>query len=335
MQRWDGRIGVAERRLDGAIAYSAVVRYDALRRAVGAPVELASRCSTPAARAWSSRRSCTATRRASTRSSCARASPSTSSPRRRPRRSRPRSPRAASPTPLDPGPGAPARRLPRSRRHVLRRGAARLGPAGAARGRCRCATLWETIMAVERGDGRPRAWCRSRTRSRAPVPATLDALAVEATGVRIAAEVVHPIHHCLIAGAPAGARADRARRVPPPGHRPVRALPARAAAEAGPRERAPPRPRPCGIVVADRGAMGGARLAAGRRDPRRRGAASRASRITPTTPRASSGSPRGTAARGDRARGHEDLGRVLGLQRHVPRRARARCWPSWPTGAST
>ena len=29
MQRWDGRIGVAERRLDGAIAYSAVVRYDA------------------------------------------------------------------------------------------------------------------------------------------------------------------------------------------------------------------------------------------------------------------------------------------------------------------
>jgi hypothetical protein len=29
MQRLDGRIGVAERRLDGAVAYSAVVRYDA------------------------------------------------------------------------------------------------------------------------------------------------------------------------------------------------------------------------------------------------------------------------------------------------------------------
>jgi hypothetical protein len=29
MQRWEGRIAVAERRLDGAVAYSAVVRYDA------------------------------------------------------------------------------------------------------------------------------------------------------------------------------------------------------------------------------------------------------------------------------------------------------------------
>ena len=34
------------------------------------------------------------------------------------------------------------------------------------------------------------------------VAATLDALAGEAEAVRIAAEVVHPIHHCLIAAGP-------------------------------------------------------------------------------------------------------------------------------------
>ena len=47
--------------------------------------------------------------------------------------------------------------------------------------------------------GRPRASCRSRTRSRARVAVTLDTLALDATDVRIVAEVVHPIHHCVVA----------------------------------------------------------------------------------------------------------------------------------------
>jgi hypothetical protein len=35
LQRWDERVGVAERRLDGCIAYSAVVRYDAYHELSG------------------------------------------------------------------------------------------------------------------------------------------------------------------------------------------------------------------------------------------------------------------------------------------------------------
>ena len=62
-------------------------------------------------------------------------------------------------------------------------------------------TLWETIMAVQRGEVH-RALVPIENALEGSVPATLDALAVEATGVRIAAEVVHPIHHCLIAGRP-------------------------------------------------------------------------------------------------------------------------------------
>ena len=62
------------------------------------------------------------------------------------------------------------------------------------------------------------------------VAATLDALAGEADRVRIAGEVVHPIHHCLVAARRARARGGHARGVAPPGERPVRALPARAPA---------------------------------------------------------------------------------------------------------
>ena len=62
-------------------------------------------------------------------------------------------------------------------------------------------TLWETIIAVQRGEV-DRAVVPIENALEGSVPATLDALAVEATGVRIAAEVVHPIHHCLIAGRP-------------------------------------------------------------------------------------------------------------------------------------
>ena len=69
------------------------------------------------------------------------------------------------------------------------------------------------------------------------VAATLDALAGEADRVRIAGEVVHPIHHCLVAAGEIAARADHAGGVAPTGQRPVRALPARAAAASGARDR--------------------------------------------------------------------------------------------------
>ena len=62
------------------------------------------------------------------------------------------------------------------------------------------------------------------------VAATLDALAGEADRVRIAGEVVHPIHHCLVAAGELAARGRHARGVASPGERPVRPLPARAAA---------------------------------------------------------------------------------------------------------
>lgn len=53
-------------------------------------------------------------------------------------------------------------------------------------------------MAVERGAA-DRAVVPIENSLEGSVRATLDALAVEAPGVRIAAEVVHPITHCLIA----------------------------------------------------------------------------------------------------------------------------------------
>jgi prephenate dehydratase len=60
------------------------------------------------------------------------------------------------------------------------------------------ATVYETVMAVHEGDA-DRAVVPIENSLEGGVAATLDALAGEAEGVRIAAEVVHPIHHCLVA----------------------------------------------------------------------------------------------------------------------------------------
>ena len=54
-------------------------------------------------------------------------------------------------------------------------------------------------MAVQERAPSTRRWSRSRTRSRARSTTTLDALAGDASDVRIVAEVVRPITHCLIA----------------------------------------------------------------------------------------------------------------------------------------
>ena len=60
-------------------------------------------------------------------------------------------------------------------------------------------TVYETVMAVQHGET-DRAVVPIENSLEGGVAATLDALAGEADQVRISAEVVHPIHHHLIAG---------------------------------------------------------------------------------------------------------------------------------------
>jgi prephenate dehydratase len=59
-------------------------------------------------------------------------------------------------------------------------------------------TIHEAVMAVEEG-AVERAVVPIENALEGAVAITLDTLAVDATGVRIAAEVVHPIHHCVVA----------------------------------------------------------------------------------------------------------------------------------------
>ncbi len=59
-------------------------------------------------------------------------------------------------------------------------------------------TVYETVMAVHEGTTE-RALVPIENSLEGGVAATLDALATEASDVRIVAEHIHPIHHCLIA----------------------------------------------------------------------------------------------------------------------------------------
>jgi prephenate dehydratase len=63
------------------------------------------------------------------------------------------------------------------------------------------ASIYEAVMAVQEGDV-DRAVVPIENALEGAVAATLDTLATEAERVRIAAEVVHPIHHCVIAARP-------------------------------------------------------------------------------------------------------------------------------------
>ena len=136
---------------------------------------------------------------------------------------------------------APAPR-PRSRQRAMRVGY--FGPEGTfthealidasarrprARARSRCPTIYDTVMAVHAG-AVERALVPIENSLEGSVNATLDALAMETDDVAIVGEVVHPIRHCLIARTRARARGDRDRRLASPGHRPVRALHPHAAA---------------------------------------------------------------------------------------------------------
>ena len=60
------------------------------------------------------------------------------------------------------------------------------------------ATVYDTVMAVHDGLT-DRAVVPIENSLEGGVAATLDALATEASDVRIVAELIHPIHHCLIA----------------------------------------------------------------------------------------------------------------------------------------
>jgi prephenate dehydratase len=64
-------------------------------------------------------------------------------------------------------------------------------------------TIHEAVMAVQDG-AVERAVVPIENALEGAVAITLDTLAVEATGVRIAAEVVHPIHHCVVAATDLG-----------------------------------------------------------------------------------------------------------------------------------
>jgi prephenate dehydratase len=59
-------------------------------------------------------------------------------------------------------------------------------------------TIYDAVMAVQEGEVE-RAVVPIENALEGSVAVTLDTLTVEADGVRIAAEVVHPIHHCVVA----------------------------------------------------------------------------------------------------------------------------------------
>jgi prephenate dehydratase len=59
-------------------------------------------------------------------------------------------------------------------------------------------TIYDVVMAVQEGQV-DRAVVPIENALEGAVSVTLDTLALDATGVRIVAEVVHPIHHCVVA----------------------------------------------------------------------------------------------------------------------------------------
>jgi prephenate dehydratase len=73
-----------------------------------------------------------------------------------------------------------------------------------------CPTIYDAVMAVQEGAA-DRAVVPIENALEGGVAVTLDTLVLEAVDVRIGAEVVHPIHHCLIAAGPFGL--ERVRRV--------------------------------------------------------------------------------------------------------------------------
>ena len=188
--------------------------------------------------------------------------------------------------------GTDARRLPRSAGDELARRAAS-GPAWtSSRSRCADGARGDPRRPGRRG--RPRRSCRSRTRARAPSDSTLDALVFDAPDVRIVGEVVHAVTYCL-----RGGRVDRARRglhgpLASAGARPVRRASCarscrarRSSPSARPRTPSARSPTAGRSPATRRTRRSGRATPPGSTAPR---SCARASRTTPTTPRASPGS---------------------------------------------
>ena len=238
--------------------------------------------------------------------------------------------------------GAPARRTPRPPdvRVALPRARGHLHRGGPARVRARRAwseipypTVYETVMAVQRRRRRARGRAdRELARGRRWPPRSTRSRA-RPTDVRIAAEVIHPIHHCLIAPDGARARATSTRVIShPQAIAQCAALPARARCRA-----------PSGVSTASTAEA----VRIGRRARRALGRDRR--RAWPPSSTAATVLAEGVEdharqpdalrlagarrRRAARPRRDQDLDRVLGLQRRVAGRARATCCASSRTAS--
>ena len=293
MRRLHDRMDKAEGRLDGAIAYRALVRYDAYNEMSG---QQSTSIALLDARALGRRarpRSTTATRHGCTPSTSARAqaelelSPEEDEAvRARARRARPRGLRAR---PMRVGYLGPA--------GTFSEEALRGAPSTPATSSCRCPRCPRPSWPSRTG-GRPRAGAdRERARGRGRRRPSTRWPSRPRTS-RIVGEIVHPVHHCLIARGPAGDRGHHRRRLAPAGHRAVPPIPARRCPGAG-LLAATSTAEAVRLVADDAGgpdAALGPRLAAERYGA---GSCARASRTSRATRRASCGS---RAARAPRAR---------------------------------
>ena len=211
-ERLDRRMTTAERRLDGAIAHRALVRYDAYN-------ELSGRQSTSIALLDAERVGVVLSsihHREQARLYAKQVhdgqgelelSPEEAEAVRLAVSGGERAPRR---------PPADARRLPRAAGHRLPRGAAgqRLGRRAAHRApgrhrmRAPVATVYDAVMAVHDGEA-DRALVPIENSLEGTINPTLDTLAIEADDVGIVGELVHPVRHCLIARPGVTAEDDR------------------------------------------------------------------------------------------------------------------------------
>ena len=261
--RLDARLTTAERRLDGAIAHAAVVRYDALD-------EMSGRQSSSVALLDAHRNGVVLSSILQRDTARLYAKPVLDG----------RSELTLSPEEET----AVARALASPRAEIVR--VAYLGPpgtfnddalraaaAGAQLEPIASATVRDAIVAVEDGDAE-RALVPYENSIEGSVRTTLDTLVLEAESVTIVGEHDHPIRHSLIARDAAAAPGDPGRPLPSPGARPVRAVHPRAALGGGGalrpehRRRGAPGRRLGRALGGDRRGLGGA--AVRRRGARRR-----------------------------------------------------------------
>ena len=207
-----------------------------------------------------------------------------------------------------------AGRLPRPRGHAQRGGAPGVG-ARRRRARSPTPTIYDAVMAVQDGGGRPRDRAdRERAGGQRRRHARhADRSRPAACGSR--RRWCSRSHHCVIAPARDLAVERGARGVAPAGDRAVRPLPPRASPERRARS-APSTADAVMTVCRSDDAQRGARLAASRPSCTTATSSRPTSRTTPTTSPASYGS-RARTTWPSRAPDAEDLDRLLGRRRRV------------------